>query len=48
MAFIKGIGEAGGRIVRAAREAAGNFINTLAEEIVKLADAGFHCSDYSY
>ena len=42
MAFIKGIDSAAERIVRAAREAAGSFINTLATEIVKLADEVFN------
>jgi phage-related protein len=39
--FVRGIGDAAGRIVTAARESAGKFINTLARQIVALADNVF-------
>jgi tape measure domain-containing protein len=38
VSFVKGIGNAAGRIVTAARQSAGKFINTLATQIVALAD----------
>ena len=41
VAFVKGIGQAGERIVVAARQAAGKFINTLAQQIVKMSDEVF-------
>ena len=41
VAVVRGIGQAGERIVTAARVAAGKFINTLAKQIVALADQVF-------
>jgi tape measure domain-containing protein len=41
-AFVKSIGDSAEKVVRIARETAGKFINTLASEIVKLADDVFN------